>query len=254
MHELHLPERLQKPRSTGWTVLIDSGVPLHYFEDAIASAACYIDLVKFGWGTSLISPTIAAKIEVLRSHDIEFYFGGTLFEKFYIQGKVGDYHSYCRQYGCRYVEISNGTVPMSNRQKEEFIKLFANEFQVLSEVGYKDADQSNQLSPDEWLDFIEEDLAAGAFKVITEARESGTSGICQLDGHPRPGIVEQFQSSQVDMTRLIFEAPTKTLQTYFIEHFGPNVNLANIPIQDVISLETLRLGLRSDTFLQFEAR
>ncbi|GMA64457.1 phosphosulfolactate synthase [Alicyclobacillus fastidiosus] len=253
MHELHLPERLQKPRPTGWTVLIDSGVPLRYFEDAIASAANYIDLVKFGWGTSLISPTMDAKIEVLRSHDIEFYFGGTLFEKFYIQDKVEYYHNYCKQYGCRYVEISNGTVPMSNRQKAEFIQYFASEFQVLSEVGYKDADQSNQLSPNEWLDFIQEDLAAGAFKVITEARESGTSGICQGDGRPRTGVVEGFQSSQVDLTRLIFEAPTKLLQTYFIERFGPNVNLANVPINDVISLETLRLGLRSDTFLQFEA-
>ncbi|EPZ52868.1 phosphosulfolactate synthase [Alicyclobacillus acidoterrestris] len=252
-HGLDLPKRAPKPRTTGWTVLIDNGVPMRFFEDVIASAADYIDLVKFGWGTAIVSPVVSAKIDCLRAHDVDFYFGGTLFEKFYIQGKLDAYHAFCQSCACRYVEVSNGTIPLSNRQKSELIHTFAKDFYVLSEVGHKDAREADKFTPTEWLTCIQEDLEAGAYKVITESRESGTSGICQADGTPRTGIVKQIQASGIHADQLIFEAPTKSLQTYFIERFGTNVCLGNIPMTDVISLETLRLGLRSDTFMHFES-
>lgn len=249
---LRLPQRSKKPRSSGLTILIDNGVPQRYFEDIIESCSPYVDLVKFGWGTSLVTPTLEAKVRCLRAHDVDYFFGGTLFEKFHIQGKVAAYREYCLRHGCRYVEISNGTVPMSNEEKDEYIHLFSREFRVLSEVGYKDSEKSLTLSPARWIEYMRNDLAAGAVKVITEARESGTSGICRSNGEVRFGLIEEILDSDLRTEDIVFEAPNKTLQTYFIHKAGPEVNLANIPFPDAIALETLRLGLRSDTLLLFE--
>ncbi len=159
------------------------------------------------------------------------------------------YYDFCRTHGCRYVELSNGTVNLSNAEKARYITEFAREFAVLSEVGYKDSEKSQNLPPARWIEYISEDLRAGARYVITEARESGTSGICRADGQVRFGLIEEILASTVDADDLIFEAPNKTLQTYFIKRVGANVNLANIALQDAIGLETLRLGLRSDTLL-----
>ncbi|WP_226037724.1 phosphosulfolactate synthase [Aquibacillus saliphilus] len=245
---LSLPIREIKPREIGLTVLIDNGVPLNLFIDTIESSSDYIDLVKFGWGTSLVTNFLGQKINYLREHHIEFFFGGTLFEKFLSQDKVEEYFNYCKRFNCNYVEISNGTVDISNHQKARFIKEFSKEFTVFSEVGDKDAVTSNGQDSLEWLECIHEDIEAGATRVITEARESGTSGICREDGDIRIDIFEQIIRSGIPLEKLIFEAPNKKLQTFFIENIGPNVNLANIALGDVISLETLRLGLRSDTF------
>jgi phosphosulfolactate synthase len=249
---LALPERTVKPRQRGLTILIDNGAPVGYFCDVIESAESLVDLVKFGWGTSLVSPRLAEKLQCLRNHGVDYFFGGTLFEKFYLQGALDAYYGYCREYGCRYVEISNGTIDLSNRDKARLIREFAREFRVLSEVGYKDNTRSLNLHPARWIRYIEEDLAAGAFKTITEARESGTSGICRADGELRYGLIEEIIDSGLDMDQVIFEAPNKTLQTYFIKRLGANVNLANIALDAVIGLETLRLGLRSDTLLWSE--
>jgi phosphosulfolactate synthase len=249
---LTLPERTQKPRERGLTIVIDNGAPVGYFRDLIESAAPHIDLVKFGWGTSLVSPRLPDKIQCLREQAIDWFFGGTLFEKFYLQGQLDAYYTFCRRAGCRYVEISNGTIQLSNRDKARVIRDFAQEFRVLSEVGYKDNTRSINLHPARWIRFIEEDLAAGAYKTITEARESGTSGICRADGELRYGLIEEIIDSGLDMDQVVFEAPNKTLQTYFIKRLGTNVNLANIALDDVIGLETLRLGLRSDTLLWSE--
>ncbi|HEX6818383.1 MAG TPA: phosphosulfolactate synthase [Ktedonobacterales bacterium] len=246
---LMLPERTSKPRSRGLTIVLDNGVPTAYFEDMIASMGRFVDLVKFGWGTALVTDQIERKINCLHEHGVDFFFGGTLFEKFYSQRKVDAYYDYCASHGTRYVEISNGTVNLDNADKARFITQFSREFSVLSEVGYKDSDRSLNLSPSRWIEYIEEDLSAGAFKVITEARESGTSGICRPDGEVRYGLIEEIISSHVDSDDIIFEAPNKSLQTYFIKRLGANVNLANIALQDAIPLETLRLGLRSDTLL-----
>lgn len=249
---LTLPAHLGKPRARGLTLVIDPGLPVHYFEDVIESARTYIDLVKFGWGTAIVTERLDEKIACLRRNDIGYFFGGTLFEKFYRQRKIGAYVSFCKQYECRYVEISNGTIDLSNEDKARVIADFASEFSVFSEVGYKDSDRSQMLAPSAWITYIKQDLAAGAQKVITEARESGTSGICRPDGELRYGLIEDILSSGIDSNDLIFEAPNKTLQTTFIRRLGSDVNLANIAFSDVIALETLRLGLRSDTLLTFE--
>jgi phosphosulfolactate synthase len=249
---LLLPERASKPRTRGLTLVIDNGVPARYFNDAIECGARFIDLVKFGWGTSLVSDALGDKIACLRELSIGYFFGGTLFEKFVQQQRVDAYYDYCRTYGCRYVEISNGTIALSNQDKARLISEFATDFQVLSEVGYKDVERSEQLDPATWIKYIAEDLEAGAHKVVTEARESGTSGICRANGEIRSGLIEEILGSGIAHDRLIFEAPNKAMQTYFIRRLGPNVNLGNIAPHDVISVETLRLGLRADTLLAFD--
>lgn len=250
---LALPERTYKPRRRGLTVVIDNGAPPHYFQDAIEGVRELVDLVKFGWGTSVVSDTLERKIDALRALGVDYYFGGTLFEKFVSQGRVEEYLAYCRRYGCRFVEISNGTIPLANADKARLVARFAREFRVLSEVGYKDSERSSHLHPTQWVEYIREDLAAGAEWVITEARESGTSGICRPDGELRYGLIEELLNSGLEPDTLIFEAPAKALQSYFIRRLGANVNLANIALADVIALETLRLGLRSDTLLAFDA-
>jgi phosphosulfolactate synthase len=245
---LTLPIRHEKPRTNGITILIDNGVPLNFFKDTIMSAAPYIDFVKFGWGTSIISSRIQEKIACLKDNNVDFFFGGTLFEKFLSQGKIDDYYKYCNRFGCQYVEISNGTLPLSNFEKSILISEFSKEFTVLSEVGSKDTDKSMSEDPMMWLEYIQEDLEAGAYKVITEARESGTSGICNGNGEIRTDMMEMILNSGISLESVIFEAPNKKLQTFFITELGPNVNLANISFSDPIALETLRVGLRSDTF------
>jgi phosphosulfolactate synthase len=245
---LTLPLRHEKPRMNGITILIDNGVPLNYFRDTIMSAASYIDFVKFGWGTSIISSRLQEKIDCLNDNHVDFFFGGTLFEKFLSQGKIDDYYKYCNRFGCKFVEISNGTIPLSNFEKSIYISEFSKDFTVLSEVGSKDTDKSMDENPSTWLEYIQEDLEAGAFKVITEARESGTSGICNGKGEIRTDMMEMILNSGIRMDSVIFEAPNKKMQTFFISELGANVNLANIPFSDPIALETLRVGLRSDTF------
>lgn len=249
---LALPVRTAQPRAWGWTILIDNGVPLRYFEDAIESACAYVDLVKFGWGTALVSDHLARKIACLQQRGIGYFFGGTLFEKYYSQHQVSAYAAYCQEHGCQYVEISNGTIPLSTREKGRIITDFAQDFAVLSEVGSKDSQVSERISPAMWIEALRDDLAAGATKAITEARESGTSGICRADGQLRYSVIEAMLASGLEPRDLIFEAPTKALQSYFIRRLGANVNLANIAFTDAIGVETLRLGLRSDTLLAFD--
>ena len=249
---LSLPERPAKPRASGITMVIDNGVPTRYFEDAIASTGDLIDVVKFGWGTSLVTRDLERKVACLRDAGVDHYFGGTLFEKFVAQNRVDDYIRYCHQHQCRSVEISNGTIDLSNDEKAQYISLFKTEFKVVSEVGYKDSARSLELPPVRWIQYIRQDLQAGADLVITEARESGRSGICRADGEPRYGLIEEILESGLQLDRLVFEAPNKDLQTYFIRRVGPNVNLGNIAIDDLIGLETLRVGLRSDTLLNWD--
>ncbi|RFU65335.1 phosphosulfolactate synthase [Peribacillus glennii] len=245
---LVLPNRENKPRTNGLTIVIDNGTPIQFFKDTINSAGDYIDFVKFGWGTSLVTRHLGEKIECLQENNIEYFFGGTLFEKYVSQGKVDNFYQYCKNYDCRFIEVSNGTIDITNKEKARFIRDFSTEFSIFSEIGKKDGDLAELQSDSEWLEYIHEDLEAGSTKVITEARESGTSGICSKDGTLRVGLIEQLLTSGIGLERLIFEAPTKKMQTFFINSAGSNVNLANIPFTDPIALETLRLGLRSDTF------
>lgn len=244
---LELPFRDIKPRNHGLTILIDNGISTRQFFDVIDSHGEFVDLIKFGWCTSLITKDLDKKIEYLRANKLDFYFGGTLFEKALQQRKVDALYNYFKQWGCKYVEISNGTIDLSNKAKAEYISDFSTEFEVFSEVGYKDTQRSMDLTPEIWVEYILEDLEAGAVKVITESRESGQSGICSADGSVRCDLINAIFNSDINLENLIFEAPNKALQVYFIKQLGANVNLANIPFKDVIGLETLRLGLRSDT-------
>jgi len=246
-----LPSRATKPRSTGLTMVIDGGIPLKMFADIISSTPELIDFVKFGWGTAVVTGGLQQKIDVLREHGIGFYLGGTLFEKYVMQERFDDYKRFCVELGCEHVEVSNGTVTMSNAEKASYIRKLTGDFTVVSEVGFKDPDRSEQLPPSKWIEYINEDLAAGATMVTLEARESGKSGICRPDGALRFGLIEDVLSAGVGQDQLLFEAPTTTLQTYFITRLGTDVNLGNVPASGVIGLETLRLGLRADTLTHF---
>jgi len=206
--------------------------------------------VKFGWGTALVTRELERKITCLRRGDVEFFFGGTLFEKFVLQGRFEGFRSLCFRHGCRWVEVSNGTIPMSGSEKATCVAALSADFSVISEVGFKDPDRSGELTPADWVGCIGNDLEAGASLVLTEARESGRSGICTLDGRPRQQVVDAILDSALDVRRIVFEAPTKDLQTYFVRRVGPEVNLANVAMADVVGLETLRLGLRADTLLE----
>jgi phosphosulfolactate synthase len=248
---LRLPSRATKPRRNGLTMVIDGGITQQLFADIVSSTPEYIDFVKFGWGTAVVTGGIRRKIDVLREHGIGFYFGGTLFEKFVMQERFDDYKRFCMDYGCAHVEVSNGTIMMSNAEKASYIRKLAGDFTVVSEVGFKDPERSEQLPPSKWVEYINEDLAAGAAMVTLEARESGKSGICRSDGALRFGLIEDVLSAGVSQGNLLFEAPTTALQTYFITRLGSDVNLGNVPASAIIGLETLRLGLRADTLTTF---
>jgi phosphosulfolactate synthase len=249
---LQLPARAAKPRQAGLTMMIDGGLPFGQFADIVSSGAEYIDFVKFGWGTAVVTGNLDAKIGVLRQYDIGFYFGGTLFEKFVLQDRLDDFRRFCAEHQCRHVEVSNGTISLSNTEKASYIRKLADDFTVISEVGFKDPARSAELTASEWIDCIGEDLVAGASLATLEARESGRSGICRSDGTLRSDLIEDVIAGGIGPDRLLFEAPTTALQAHFISRLGPDVNLGNIPAQGVLALETLRLGLRADTLTAFE--
>lgn len=249
---LDLPARATKPRATGLTMVIDGGLPLRAFRDVVDSWAPYVDLVKFGWGTAVVSPQLPEKLAALRSAGIDYFFGGTLFEKHVSQDRFEDFRRLCARARCRYVEVSNGTLPMTNTEKAAYVRKLATDFTVLSEVGFKDSDRDATLRPRDWARFAHEDLDAGAALVITEARESGTTGLARGDGSLRGDILNALLDSGLQSDELLFEAPTKGLQTHLIQRLGPDVNLGNIAPADIAALETLRLGLRGDTMLAFE--
>jgi phosphosulfolactate synthase len=251
-HTLELPERAPKPRSTGLTMMIDGGLPPAYFDDVIDGGAPYLDFVKFGWGTAIVTDALEHKIETLRSHGIEHYFGGTLFEKFLLQGKIDEFREFCRRYSCHYVEVSNGTIDLSDSSKADAVRTLSDEFRVISEVGFKDPGRSDLVPASRWRECVAADLDAGACLVTLETRESGRSGICTGSGDLRHDIVHELLHDGELVDHLLFEAPTVGLQSTFIRLVGPDVNLGNIPATGVLGLETLRLGLRSDTLTRFE--
>jgi phosphosulfolactate synthase len=249
---LQLPRRASKPRSEGLTMMVDGGLPTRHFEDVVASAAEFLDFVKFGWGTALVTADLQRKIDVLVDAGVDYYFGGTLFEKFVRQDRFDDFRDMCETYGCQYVEVSNGTIDLSHIEKAGYVRKLAAEFTVVSEVGFKDAERSEHLAPNRWIECIHEDLEAGAFLVTLESRESGRSGICRPNGELRFGLIEEILASDVSAERLLFEAPSTQLQCYFVQRMGSDVNLGNIPSTGLLGLETIRLGLRADTLECFE--
>jgi phosphosulfolactate synthase len=241
---LDVPVREGKPRTRGLTHVIDKGLNLREIEGLFDTAGEYVDVVKLGWGTSYVTNNLEKKIALYRSFQTPVVCGGTLFEAVYAQGKIDEFKRWLEHYRFSHVEISDGTLEIPRERKLELIAEFAGDFTVLSEVGSKDAEVV--YAPYQWVDWIQEELAAGAWKVIAEGREGGTAGIYRPTGELRTGLVDEIEHS-VSFHDLIWEAPTKSSQAWFVKHFGPEVNLGNIPPDEVIALETLRLGLRGDT-------
>jgi phosphosulfolactate synthase len=200
----------------------------------------------------VVTPQLSRKIDVLDSLGIDWFFGGTLFEKHVMQARFDDYRSWCSAWGARIVEVSNGTVNMSNEEKAVYIDKLSHEFEVLSEVGHKQRERADRLTPADWAEYVSQDLDAGARLVILEAREAGTIGIADASGELRMDLLDAVLDTGVEPARLLVEAPTKALQTGLIWRLGSDANLGNIALGDVIGLETLRLGLRSDTLDRFE--
>ncbi|MDQ4030426.1 MAG: phosphosulfolactate synthase [Actinomycetota bacterium] len=231
-----------EPRTNGLTHVIDKGLGPRGWEDVLETSGPYIDIVKLGWGTAYVTPNLRAKLDVLRGKKVVL--GGTFFEVVYVKGKLDEYKRWLGQLGIDHVEISDGTIELPRERKLELIADFARDFTVLSEVGSKDSEVV--FAPYQWVEWIKEELDAGAWKVVTESREGGTAGIFRPTGEMRTGLVEEIEHS-IDFHDLIWEAPTKASQAWFVKHFGPEVNLGNIPPDEVIPLETLRLGLRGDT-------
>jgi phosphosulfolactate synthase len=231
-----------EPRSGGLTHVLDKGLGPRAWEDVLETSGVYIDIVKLGWGTAYVTPNLRRKLEVLSGKPVVI--GGTFFEVVYVKGKVDEYKRWLTDLGLTHVEISDGTVEIPREEKLELIADLARDFTVLSEVGSKDSEVN--FAPYLWVQWIKEELEAGAWKVITEARESGTAGIFRPSGEMRTGLIDEIVND-VEVADLMFEAPTKASQAWFVKEFGPTVNLGNIPPDEVIPLETLRLGLRGDT-------
>ncbi|MEM1412495.1 MAG: phosphosulfolactate synthase, partial [Pseudomonadota bacterium] len=231
------------------TMVIDAGLPLELFRQYIELGSELIDYVKFGWGTSVItSDTVRKKAKVARANGVMTCFGGTFFELAYIQGKLDKLIGLTQEYGIDMLEISDGSIDISRDNKLGFIERFSGELRVLSEFGSKDAE--TVMAPNLWVAGMSEELEAGAWKVVAEGRESGTAGLYRQNKEIRTGLIDEVLSV-IDNERIIWEAPLKAQQVWFIQNFGANVNLGNIAATDIIALETLRLGLRGDTLTQF---
>ncbi len=247
-HLSNLPQRSQKPRNTGITLAIDTGYSVRQAEDFCDVASHHVDIVKLGWGTSYVTANLKDKLDVYRNHNIPVYFGGTLFEAFLLRDELDKYLKFLDSYDINYLEVSNGTIRLSEHKKLDIIRDLSKNYNVLSEVGSKNPDDI--MPPYKWVKIIENELDAGSWKVICEARESGTVGVFRPNGEVRSGLIEEI-TDQISKDKLIFEAPQKDQQIWFIKKFGSNVNLGNIKPDEVISVETLRLGLRGDTLLDF---
>ncbi|HEX2016789.1 MAG TPA: phosphosulfolactate synthase [Solirubrobacteraceae bacterium] len=241
---LSLPERTPKPRERGITHVLDRGLSVAEIDGLVEVSGASVDLVKLGWGTALATANLEAKLERYRHHGIPVVLGGTLTELAIRQGRLDGLVEWLRELGLHHVEVSDGTISLAPEAKRELIVRLAGEFTVLSEVGSKDAEAI--MAPYRWVEQIEAELDAGAWKVITESRETGTAGIYRPDGEVRMGLIDEIAHA-VPVERLIFEAPRKDQQVWFLQRFGSECNLGNIVPDDVLSLETLRLGLRSDT-------
>ena len=241
---LDLGPRSGKPRDTGLTHVMDKGLTLDAIRGLAETAGEYIDIVKLGWGTSYVTQNLAAKLQLYRDLELPVVCGGTLLEAAEARGRVDEYRTWLSTHRFDCVEISDGTITLPRERKLELIDLFARDFRVLSEVGSKDAEAI--FAPYQLVEWIREELEAGAWKVITEARESGTAGIFRADGEVRMGLIDEIAHA-IDPGRLVFEAPRRAQQVWFLRRFGHETNLGNILPEDVLSLETLRLGLRSDT-------
>ena len=241
---LDLPQRSAKPRQQGITHVLDRGLSLAEVDGLVEVAGDFVDLVKLGWGTALATGNLQPKLERYREHGLPVVLGGTLTELAIAQDRLDRLVEWLHELRLEHIEISDGTITLAHEHKLELIERLANEFVVLSEVGSKD--DTRIMAPYRWVELIQKELAAGAWKVIAEARESGNIGIFRHDGEVRMGLIDEIVHA-IPHEQILFEAPRKDQQVWFVRRFGPEVNLGNIPPEDVLSLETIRLGLRSDT-------
>lgn len=240
-----IPERTTRPRSHGVTMVMDKGLSVEEAKNFMSVSYPHVDIVKLGFGTSFVTPTLKEKLEVYRSYDIPVYFGGTLFEAFLVRNQFEDYINVCKEFGISYMEVSDGSISIPHAEKCGYIEKLTKHGIVLSEVGSKDA--AHIIPPYKWIELMKAELEAGSTYVIAEAREAGNVGIYRGTGEVREGLVQEILT-QIPEEKILWEAPQKAQQLYFLELIGCNVNLGNIAPNEVIPLETMRIGLRGDTF------
>lgn len=243
-----LPERTTKPRNNGLTMVMDKGLSIEESKNFMNNCSPYVDILKLGFGTAFVTPHLKEKIEVYQSYDIPVYFGGTLFEAFLIRNQFDDYISLCKNYNIDYMEVSDGSITIPHAEKCGYIEKLTKHGTVLSEVGSKDAEHI--IPPYKWIELMKAELNAGSTYVIAEARESGNVGIYRGSGEVREGLVQEILT-QIPEEKIIWEAPQKSQQLYFLELLGCNANFGNIAPAEIISLEAMRVGLRGDTFSLF---
>ena len=240
-----IPERTQQPRTYGITMVMDKGLSLNDAKNFMSISHPYVDVVKLGFGTSFVTPNLREKIEVYQSYNIPVYFGGTLFEAFLIRNQIDEYIAVCKDYGITSMEVSDGSITIPHAEKCGYIEKLTKHGTVLSEVGSKDA--AHIIPPYKWIQLMQAELNAGSTYVIAEAREGGNGGIYRGSGEVREGLVNEILT-QIPGEKILWEAPQKEQQLYFLELLGCNVNLGNIAPSEMIPLETMRIGLRGDTF------
>ncbi|MEL6558857.1 MAG: phosphosulfolactate synthase [Bacteroidota bacterium] len=244
----NLPSRTVKPREKGFTMMMDKGLSLRQVEDVIETSGDYMDIVKLGWATSYFTPNLQDKINLYKAANIPVYLGGTLFEAFIVRDQFDDYRAVLDKYGIEHAEVSDGSIVLDHDKKCEYISKLKDQVTVLSEVGSKDAEKI--IPPYQWIQLMQKELDAGAWKVIGEAREGGTVGLFRSSGEVRSGLVQEILT-KIPSEKIIWEAPQKEQQVWFIKLCGNEVNLGNIAPHEVIPLETIRMGLRGDTFDHF---
>jgi phosphosulfolactate synthase len=240
-----IPDRTERPRTHGLTMVMDKGLSIQEVHNFLSVSSPHVDIVKLGFGTSYVTPNLKEKLEVYRDHNMPIYFGGTLFEAFLIRNQFEDYISICREFGVSFMEVSDGSINIPHAEKCGYIEKLTKHGTVLSEVGSKDA--AHIIPPYKWIELMRAELSAGSTYVIAEAREAGNVGIYRGSGEVREGLVQEILT-QIPEEKIIWEAPQKPQQLYFIELIGCNVNLGNIAPTEVLPLEAMRVGLRGDTF------
>lgn len=240
-----IPERTLQPRQNGVTMVMDKGLSIREVHDFMSIGGPHVDIIKLGFGTSFVTPNLREKIQAYQSYDVPIYFGGTLFEAFLIRNQFQDFIAVCKDYGITHVEVSDGSITIPHAEKCGYIEKLTQHFTVLSEVGSKDA--LHIIPPYKWIELMRAELEAGSSYVIAEAREAGNVGIYRGSGEVREGLVQEILT-QIPEEKILWEAPQKAQQLYFLELIGCNVNLGNIAPNEVIPLESMRIGLRGDTF------
>lgn len=240
-----IPERITKPRNFGITMVMDKGLSTQEAENFMSIAHPHVDMVKLGFGTAYVTPNLREKLDVYKSYNMPVYFGGTLFEAFLIRNQFQDYIDICKEFGVSFMEVSDGSITIPHAEKCGYIEKLTKHGVVLSEVGSKDA--AHIMPPYKWIELMKAELAAGATYVIAEAREAGNVGIYRGTGEVREGLVQEILT-QIPEEKILWEAPQKAQQLYFLELIGCNVNLGNIAPSEMLALEAMRIGLRGDTF------